>query len=291
MDIISVKNLIKKYQDLVAVDGISFTVKKGHCFGFLGPNGAGKTTTIEIMEGIIDATSGVVKYHTDDNKDVNQQIGIQFQSTALQDFLTVKETLNLFAAFYEHTISIEELVKLCDLEAFIDQDNRKLSGGQRQRLLLALALINDPEIVFLDEPTTGLDPKSRRRFWQLIKNIKSANKTIILSTHYMDEAEQLCDEIVIMEKGKIIAQGSPQQLLNDHFKQIFIYLPLDNVEHLVGQNPDWKQLGSEVEITSSNVEKTMKQLINTGASLTGLHIKSANLDDLFLQLTGHSLGD
>jgi ABC-2 type transport system ATP-binding protein len=292
---ICVEALTKKYKDVIAVNDISFNVEQGHCFGLLGPNGAGKTTTIEIMEGIIAATSGSVVYKSKENlgkevdNNISQQIGIQFQHTALQDFLTVKETLNLFAAFYQHTIPQENLIVLCDLGDFLDRDNRLLSGGQRQRLLLALALINDPEIIFLDEPTTGLDPHARRKFWQLIKNIKAQNKTIILTTHYMDEAEQLCDDIVIMDKGKIIESGTPYQLLSKHFKEVFIYLPEQQVPAKLAEQNKWTTLSGRVEITTSNVERTLTLLMNDKVSLEGLHVKSANLDDLFLHLTGHSL--
>ena len=294
---ICVEALTKKYKDVIAVNNISFNVDQGHCFGLLGPNGAGKTTTIEIMEGIIAATSGSVVYKSKENQgkevdnNMSQQIGIQFQHTALQDFLTVKETLNLFAAFYQHTIAQDKLIDLCDLSDFLDRDNRLLSGGQRQRLLLALALINDPEIIFLDEPTTGLDPHARRNFWQLIKNIKEQNKTIILTTHYMDEAEQLCDDIVIMDQGKIIESGTPHQLLNKHFKDVFIYLPKEQVPVLLIEENQWTTLSGRVEITTSNVESTLALLMDNKVSLEGLHVKSANLDDLFLHLTGHSLRD
>jgi len=289
---ICVEALTKKYKDVIAVNDISFNVKQGHCFGLLGPNGAGKTTTIEIMEGIIAASSGSVVYKNQDKEvdnNISQQIGIQFQHTALQDFLTVKETLNLFAAFYQHTLAQKEIIELCDLSDFLDRDNRLLSGGQRQRLLLALALINDPEIIFLDEPTTGLDPHARRNFWQLIKNIKAQNKTIILTTHYMDEAEQLCDDIVIMDQGKIIEAGTPHQLLNKHFKDVFIYLPEKQVPSTLVEQNQWSTLSGRVEISTSDVEKTLAMLMENKVSLEGLHVKSANLDDLFLHLTGHSL--
>lgn len=287
---ISVENLVKQYKDVKAVDNISFNVNKGHCFGLLGPNGAGKTTTIEIMEGIISANAGQVLYQgkvVDSN--ISQQIGIQFQHTALQDFLTVKETLNLFSSFYQHTLDQENIIELCDLSDFLNRDNRLLSGGQRQRLLLALALINDPEIIFLDEPTTGLDPHARRNFWQLIKNIKARDKTIILTTHYMDEAEQLCDDIVIMDQGKIIESGTPHQLLTKHFNEVFIYLPKQQVPEELIIEHDWKHHGERVEITTDNVEQTLALLMEKNVSLDGLHVKSANLDDLFLHLTGHSL--
>jgi len=294
---ISVQELTKKYKDITAVDNISFDVKQGHCFGLLGPNGAGKTTTIEIMEGIISPTSGQVTYKgkgyqgkkVDDS--ISQQIGIQFQHTALQDFLTVKETLNLFSSFYQHTLAQEQVIELCGLQDFLNRDNRLLSGGQRQRLLLALALINDPEIIFLDEPTTGLDPHARRNFWQLIKNIKAQDKTIILTTHYMDEAEQLCDDIVIMDQGKIIEAGTPQYLLNKHFNEIFIYLPTEQIPSSLVEENQWNNLGGRIEITTSNVEETLAFLMSNKVSLAGLHVKSANLDDLFLHLTGHSLSE
>lgn len=287
---ISVEGLIKRYGNVVAVNNISFEVPQGHCFGLLGPNGAGKTTTIEIMEGIIAATSGQVLYQGKKvDSTTSQNIGIQFQHTALQDFLTVKETLNLFASFYDNTLSQQTLIELCDLSDFIDRDNRLLSGGQRQRLLLALALINDPQIIFLDEPTTGLDPHARRNFWQLIKNIKAQNKTIILTTHYMDEAEQLCDDVVIMDKGDIIESGTPQQLLDKHFSEVFIYLPKQQIPLAMIEENQWSIEGDNVEITSENVEKTLTQLMSNNVPLDGLHVKSANLDDLFLHLTGHSL--
>jgi len=289
---ICVQGLTKKYKDITAVDNISFSVKEGHCFGLLGRNGAGKTTTIEIMEGIINATQGQVLYQgkpVDNN--ISQQIGIQFQHTALQDKLTVKETLNLFSSFYQAPLSQDELVALCDLDAFLNRDNHKLSGGQRQRLLLALALINDPKILFLDEPTTGLDPHARRDFWQLIKNIKAKNKTIILTTHYMDEAEHLCDDIVVMDQGKIIESGTPHQLLTKYFNEVFIYLPISQVpEHIIKQN-QWLNIAGRIEIKSKNIEDTLIYLMAQKIPLDGLHVKSANLDDLFLHLTGHSLRD
>ncbi len=287
---ISVQSLCKHYQDVCAVDNVSFEVQQGHCFGLLGPNGAGKTTTIEIMEGIIKASSGQVLYRGQQvDSNISQQIGIQFQHTALQDFLTVKETLSLFASFYQETLPQTKLIELCDLGDFLDRDNRLLSGGQRQRLLLALALINDPKIIFLDEPTTGLDPHARRNFWQLIKNIKAQNKTIILTTHYMDEAEQLCDDIVIMEQGKVIEAGTPHQLLAKHFEDVFIYLPCEQVSSELQAQYRWKDLGDRIEIPSKNVEHTLSLLMQHQVALDGLHVKSANLDDLFLKLTGHSL--
>ncbi|XQW84126.1 ABC transporter ATP-binding protein [Thalassotalea piscium] len=288
--VIEVINLVKQYQGFKAVDDISFTIDKGVCFGILGPNGAGKTTTIEIMEGIIKPTSGQINYYGQPMKgDIAQQIGIQFQNTALQDFLTVKETLNLFTAFYQHTVDHQEIIDLCDLGEFLDKDNRLLSGGQRQRLLLALALINDPEIIYLDEPTTGLDPQARRNFWQLIENIKKRNKTVILTTHYMDEAEQLCDDVVVMDRGKVIESGRPLQLLDKHFKEVFIYLPRAQIDPALIAQYQWKVDDDRIEISTQDIEQSLAFLMKEKVSLEGLHVKSANLDDLFLKLTGHSL--
>lgn len=290
ISVIEVAGLVKTYKNVKAVDNINFSIKEGQCFGILGPNGAGKTTTIEIMEGIIKPSFGVVKFYGQPaESDIAQKIGIQFQHTALQDFLTVKETLNLFTAFYQRTLPHEQLIELCDLGDFFERDNRLLSGGQRQRLLLALALINDPDIVFLDEPTTGLDPQARRNFWQLIKNIKAKNKTVILTTHYMDEAEQLCDEVIIMDKGKIIESGAPHQLLNKHFSDVYIYLPIEQVSSELIEKYQWNLLADRVEIATTQVEKTLALLMKEKISLESLHVKSANLDDLFLKLTGHSL--
>ncbi|GHE87235.1 ABC transporter ATP-binding protein [Thalassotalea profundi] len=288
--VIEVINLVKRYHEFSAVDDISFSIDKGICFGILGPNGAGKTTTIEIMEGILKPSSGQINYYGQPMKsEVAQQIGIQFQHTALQDFLTVKETLNLFTSFYQHTVDHAQLIELCDLGEFLNKDNRLLSGGQRQRLLLALALINDPEIIYLDEPTTGLDPQARRNFWQLIENIKKRDKTVILTTHYMDEAERLCDDVVVMDRGKIIEAGRPHQLLDKHFKEVFIYLPSANIKPELIQKYQWQVNGDRVEINSKNIEHSLALLMKEQISLEGLHVKSANLDDLFLKLTGHSL--
>ena len=216
--VLEVKGLKKYFGQVKAVDGISLKIKKGLCFGLLGPNGAGKTTTVEVMEGVTKPTSGEIFYkgRTLDDR-YREEIGIQFQKTSLQDFLKVKEVLELFSSFYEKTLPLEQIIEECSLGDLLDRDHRKLSGGQAQRLLLGLALINDPEVLFLDEPTTGLDPQARRNFWDLINQIKKRNKTIVLTTHYMEEAYALCDEIAIMDKGKILLEGPPRKLLKEHF--------------------------------------------------------------------------
>lgn len=289
--IIEVKQLVKHYKDVHAVNGLSFSIPKGICFGLLGPNGAGKTTTIEIMEGITAATSGEVLYKGQaNNPSFKQEAGIQFQSTALMDYLTVKEVLELFASFYPRTAALEQLIAQCHLSEFVDHQAAKLSGGQRQRLLLALALVNDPDIIFLDEPTTGLDPQSRRNFWQLIESIKREGKTVVLTTHYMDEAEQLCDQLVIVDRGQIIAEGSPSDLLDEHFKHVFVCLakqdvPAQTLEQLSPSIVDDEQ----ITIESPSVEETLQTLIEGGAQLGSLQVRNPTLDDLFLKLTGHTL--
>ncbi len=215
--LIEVRDLIKQFPGVRAVDGVSFTLGAGTCFGLLGPNGAGKTTTVEMIEGITPPTSGSVLYKGEPlGQRFKLEAGIQFQSTALQDFITVRENLRLFRSFYPRGMDLDALITLCSLGEFLDRDARKLSGGQRQRLLLALALVNDPDILFLDEPTTGLDPQARRNFWDLVREIRARGKTILLTTHYMEEAYVLCDRIAIMDRGKIVAEAAPDALLKQH---------------------------------------------------------------------------
>jgi ABC-2 type transport system ATP-binding protein len=289
--LLRVDNLVKRYADNTAVDGVSFAVPAGCCFGLLGPNGAGKTTTIEIMEGILAPTAGAVRYRGAPlGERFRAEAGILFQKTALQDFLTVRQTLNLFRGLYDHGLPVEEVIRLCALEKLLKRDNKKLSGGQLQRLLLGVALVNDPSILFLDEPTTGLDPQARRRFWELVQSIKAQRKTIILTTHYMEEAELLCDEIVIVDHGKIIAQGAPQALLRQHFKAVLLELPAED------WTPAARALGlaffeaaGRVELTTNDLEGTLRTLMQSAVSLAHLRIRPPNLEDLFLELTGKDL--
>jgi len=241
------RNLVKEYPGVLAVNGLSFSVNEGVCFGLLGPNGAGKTTTVEIIEGVSRPTSGEVYYYGQIAGDrFREEAGIQFQNTALQDHITVLETLQMFRSLYSRQANLADLIEQCSLGDLLDRDNRKLSGGQRQRLLLAVALVNRPRLVFLDEPTTGLDPQARRNFWELVKSIRANGATIVLTTHYMDEAQVLCDDIAIMDEGKIITQGAPDTLLHARFGDELLHLPHGE-------------------------------------------IRRPNLEDLFLDLTGHSL--
>lgn len=285
------RNLVKEYPGVLAVDGVSFSVPAGICFGLLGPNGAGKTTTVEIIEGVTAATSGQVYYHGElAGRKFRQEAGIQFQNTALQDFLTVRETLEMFRALYDNKADLNVVIEQCSLGDLLDRDNRKLSGGQRQRLFLAVALVNRPRLMFLDEPTTGLDPQARRNFWELVQSIRAGGATIVLTTHYMDEAQVLCDEIAIMDTGKIIAQGSPEELLHKQYEGLIIELPisdltddLSGVEHTVLEN-----LGI-IEIVTTDVSASLQQLSPHVTDLNRIKIRQPNLEDLFLDLTGHSL--
>lgn len=288
--LLEVKNLYKHYGKVKAVDGVSFSVKEGTCFGLLGPNGAGKTTTIEIMESIQKPDSGEIYYKGEKTtRSFKEKIGIQFQNTSLQEFLTVKETLELFSRLYPKHRPIDEIVRICSLEEFINQDNRKLSGGQRQRMLLGIALVNDPDLLFLDEPTTGLDPQARRNFWRLIENIKNDGKTIVLTTHYMDEAEYLCENVVIMNHGRIIEQGNPRGLLKKHFGDAVIRVPSASITKGLNLSCPTEMREDYMNIRCQDMDQTIQELIKQGISLEGLTVERNNLDDLFLKLTGTSL--
>lgn len=298
--ILAIEHLRKQYGSVIAVEDVSFSIAEGICFGLLGPNGAGKTTTIEMIEGILQPTSGNILYRgAPRSRKFLQEIGIQFQSTALMDFMTVHETLKLFSQFYEQTEPLDELIRQCDLGDFLDRYANRLSGGQQQRLLLALAVLNRPQLVFLDEPTTGLDPQARRNFWQLIDTIKKRGATIILTTHYMDEAEQLCDELAIMDRGRIIAGGSPDELLREHFGYLFVCLDRADCEHVLekfsameiqdAEIQGTEMHGERVFIRTQSAERTLQALMAHGVSLHSLSVRNPTLEDLFLKLTGHHL--
>ena len=285
------RNLVKQYPGVLAVDDLSFQVEEGICFGLLGPNGAGKTTTVEIMEGVTPATSGEVYYYGElAGSRFREEAGIQFQSTALQQFITVKETLEMFRNLYDRQADLDQVIDDCSLRDLLDRDHRKLSGGQLQRLLLGVALVNDPRIVFLDEPTTGLDPQARRNFWDLVSRIRAGGTTIILTTHYMEEAEFLCDEIAIMDVGKIITQGSPETLLKKHYKNVIIELPIDGFDgDLDGIEHRTLETQGIIEIETDDVSGSLQELAARTSGLNGMKIRQPNLEDLFLDLTGHSL--
>lgn len=289
--LLEVIDLTKKYDELEAVKGISLSIDQGICFGLLGPNGAGKTTTIEVIEDIIKPSSGEILYKGKPrSSSFNEQAGIQFQETALLSHLTVKETLQTFKSLYPVTSDIDELVELCHLEDFINQYNDKISGGQKQRFLLALALINKPELLFLDEPSTGLDPQARRNLWDIVYRIKDLGKTIILTTHYMEEAEFLCDKIAIMDRGKIIARGSPEELIKTYCKNVSIILPEYSVkEKLEKLSVSYKIEQDKVEIKTDDLNSCLNKLMSHHIDLTDMIVRSPNLENVFLNLTGRQL--
>ena len=214
---VSCTNLVKRYAEVVAVGGLSFRVNRGECFGLLGPNGAGKTTTIEILEGLLEPDAGDVEIlgltWKEHERELRQRLGVQLQETQLAEKLTVEETLRLFRSFYHRGRTLDELLRIGQLESKRRSWVGKLSGGQKQRLAVACALAGDPDLLFLDEPTTGLDPQSRRQLWELLLEFRRQGGTIVLTTHYMDEAETLCDRVAIVDHGQVIAEGSPPGLI------------------------------------------------------------------------------
>jgi ABC-2 type transport system ATP-binding protein len=290
--LLETKELKKHYGEVKAVDGVNLSIPQGSCFGLLGPNGAGKTTTVEMMEGIITPSSGDILYKGKPlGRRFREEAGIMFQSTALQDYITVQEVLNLFQNLYTNSVPQADIIQQCALGEFLDRNPRKLSGGQRQRLLLAISLINDPQVLFLDEPTTGLDPQSRRNFWDLVHTIKALKKTVILTTHYMEEAYELCDNIAIMDHGKVIAEGTPYGLLKEHFNCSVLSLPADDVPDDLPVPDDIKihRLKDRIEILSDDINATLNLLMKYDTELEQLQIRTHTLEDLFLKLTGRQL--
>jgi ABC-2 type transport system ATP-binding protein len=289
--ILEVIRLRKIFHKMEAIKDVTFTVRRGTCFGLLGPNGAGKTTSMEVIEDIIPQTSGEILYKGGPRTNsFREEIGIQFQHTSLLNFLSVKETLQSFLKLFRHPENIDSLVKRCDLTPILDRRNDKLSGGQKQRLMLALALVNKPDLVFLDEPSTGLDPQSRRNLWEIVEGIKREGKTIIMTTHSMEEAEFLCDEIAIMDQGTIIAQGTPKSLIDTYCNNLSILLP----RYAFGINLDelpftWRMHGDTIEIETDNIHAGLTRMLDLDIDLSEMVIRSGNLEDVFLHLTGKQL--
>ena len=301
MTVITVDNLHKHYGDVKAVDGISFEVHSGEIFGMLGPNGAGKTTTVECIEGLRIPDEGQIQVFDlcvgPRTKTIKARIGVQLQATALYPRLTVRETLELFAGFYSRHRSVDELIDTVSLVERRKALVRDLSGGQQQRLSLALALVNDPEILFLDEPTLGLDPQARRNAWDLIATMRSEGKTIFLTTHYMDEAERLCDRVAILDHGHIIALESPESLVKQHFQERAVVFEAEVVdEEMLKRLPGVTHLrrdGPEVTLYTTDAPGTLAGLVSHNGSkgLSDLHVRRATLEDVFLKLTGRRLRD
>ena len=307
---LSISGLRKVFTDVVAVDGIDLEVLRGECFGLLGPNGAGKTTTIEICEGLTPPDAGTVSLLGLDwqrsSRELRQRIGVQLQETQFPEKLTVEETLRLFRSFYRRGMSMDEAIGMAQLEEKRRARVGTLSGGQKQRLAMACALVGDPELLFLDEPTTGLDPQARRHLWDLVDHLRNAGRTIILTTHYMEEAERLCDRVAIMDHGRIIALGTPQQLIasvgGDHIVEFAV-----TTHDPVNDPVDSALLTAIPGIQSHRVDAGLHQLsvgelhttvprIFSALAGMGLHpsefrTHSATLEDVFVRLTGRNLRD
>ncbi len=289
--ILDIVDLKKYFPEVKAVDGVGFSLAPGTCFGLLGPNGAGKTTAVEVIEGVLAPTAGEILYKgAPRGATFKNEVGIQFQNTELPQYLTVGETLRTFRGLYDRRADLPWLVETCRLDEIIDRDNRRISGGQKQRLLLAMALANDPELLFLDEPTTGLDPQARRHLWDIVRDITARGTTIVLTTHYMEEAEILCDVIGIIDRGRIIAQGRPRDLVREHCGGASITLrgPVD--DDLLGRLPcRHSRDNGRVEIQTDDPAECLRLLMERGVDLATVSVRPQNLEDLFLTLTGHEL--
>ncbi|HSR69564.1 MAG TPA: ABC transporter ATP-binding protein [Acidobacteriota bacterium] len=307
------RQLYKRYESgkkaVDAVNGLDLEVRPGECFGLLGPNGAGKTTTVEILEGLLQPTSGEVEVlgqrwgqGARQDRAIRQQLGITLQDSRLHERLTVKETIRLYRSFYDEGISADKTLQQVGLEEKANAWVVKLSGGQQQRLAVATALVGRPRLLFLDEPTTGLDPQARRQLWEVISELKREGSTILLTTHYMDEAEKLCDRVAIIDHGKIIAQGSPHDLvsrlggehiviftlLDQQSTDVQRFLDIEDVSHA-------DQEGESYVLTTSHPHRTIPELLaalqEDGLQLASLTTRHVNLEDVFVSLTGRTLRD
>ena len=306
-----VRALRKRYDDVVAVDGLDLEVGIGECFGLLGPNGAGKTTTIEICEGLLSADTGEVLVlgsdWSTDERALRERLGIQLQETQLSEKLTVEETLRLFRSFYRRGQSVARVISLVQLDEKRSARVGTLSGGQKQRLALACALIGDPELLFLDEPTTGLDPQSRRQLWELVETLKADGRTIVLTTHYMDEAERLCDRVAIVDHGRVIALGTPRELVASIGASQIVFFSIAGGEEALDSDaltaigaavrasraPRATDGGWELQVAAPHeaIPRLLEELLRCNARLTELRTHSPTLEDVFVTLTGRALRD
>lgn len=304
---IKVQDLKKRYGDFTAVDKINFSVDPGEIFGFLGPNGAGKTTTLEMIEGLRRPDGGSIHIKgipvwPNPNR-IKGLIGVQLQSTSFYEELTVKETISLFSSLYNIKVTKDRLNELLELVGLVEKQNSQtnsLSGGQKQRLAILTTLVNSPEIIFLDEPTTGLDPQARRRIWEIVKELKNNGKTVILTTHYMEEAELLCDRTAIIDNGKIVSIDSPMNLiqaLGNETKVSFSYegkLP-DHFPDVFSFRGTIDDGSDKYTIFSADVAKTIRKLLDmsdaSDLSIKDIHVTAPTLEDVFITLTGKDLRD
>jgi ABC-2 type transport system ATP-binding protein len=301
---IEVRDVRKWYGDVHAVDGISFEVAGGEIFGLLGPNGAGKTTTMEMLEGLHAPDAGTLRVLGHDVAHeavaIKERIGVQLQTAALFPQLTVEELLSLFGSFFRRRLAVAELLKALDLEEKRQAQSKNLSGGQRQRLSVALALVNDPEVVFLDEPTTGLDPAARRGLWDLILSLKAQGRTVLMTTHYLEEAEAICDRVAIMDHGRILDIGTSDELIGRRFHERAIQF--DRIDGLgddaLGRMPAVVRVSHEDDVTllyTTDVPATIGALLAACQAMDrepdNLLVRRATLEDVFLALTGRALRD
>lgn len=297
--------LVKRFGDVTAVNGLDLEVYTGECFGLLGPNGAGKTTTVEILEGLTAPTTGSVdvlgrKWGNGADRDLRERIGVQLQETQLAEKVTVEETIRLFRSFYQRGREVEEVIRLVDLDEKRNARVGKLSGGQKQRLAVACALVNEPDLLFLDEPTTGLDPQARLKLWEVIENFRGSGGTIVLTTHYMEEAERLCDRVAIMDHGRVIALGTPNELIAslgaEQIVEFSVAGPLQ--EKPLVELPGARSLRSTnggYALTVSDIGTVLPALLDElerqQTKLETLTTHQATLEDVFVNLTGRLLRD
>jgi ABC-2 type transport system ATP-binding protein len=299
---IEVRGLTKSYGHTVAVDGLTFNVAAGEIFGLLGPNGAGKTTTVECLLGLRTADVGDIYLlgmeHADQSRTIRARLGVQLQTTGLLPQLTAREQVQFFADLYPRSLPVDEVMARIGLTESAKTFTRALSGGQKQRLAVALALINDPDLLFLDEPTTGLDPQARRALWDLVRGMQGAGKTVLLTTHYMEEAEQLCDRVAIMDHGRIIELGTPMELIRTYFLETAIefIVPPDLPRGPFTTLPAVSQTrfeNGQVTLYSTDVPRTIAALFElasvSGLSFHDMSVRQATLEDVFLKLTGRRI--
>lgn len=299
-----VRGLRKQYPKVLAVDGLDLEVARGEVFGLLGPNGAGKTTTLEIIEGITTGDGGEIEIlglsWERHGREIRSRIGVQLQSTSLYNKITPREALDLYGSYYPRSRSSKDLLELVQLTEKADAYHVTLSGGQQQRLAIALALVNDPELVFLDEPTTGLDPQARRSLWDVVRHIKSEGRTVILTTHYMEEAEALCDRLAIMDHGRSLCSGTPLELIQDLKIPSVVELAFDgrapepsSFALKLGQAVDAR--GDMWEIPTQDPKSLLPRLLEYAETaqipFQQVHVRRATLEDVFLHRTGRSLRD
>ncbi|MEW6554333.1 MAG: ABC transporter ATP-binding protein [Actinomycetota bacterium] len=302
MPSISIRGLKKYYGDIKAVDGIDLEIEEKEIFGILGPNGAGKTTTLEMVETLREPDSGQIEVMgldvRADPRAVKEIIGVQLQTTVFFDELTVRETIDLFGAFYPRTLPVDELIALAELRDKADARVNSLSGGQHKRLSIALALVNDPGIVFLDEPTTGLDPQARRRIWEMVEHLREQDKTVVITTHYIEEAEYLCDRVAVMDQGHIIARGTPDELINAYVSDSIITFRLTppveeevvrGLHGVIGVDAD----GGDYRVTTAVPQETLIGIVamahELGVQADDINMKRATLEDVFLKITGRRI--